>query len=107
MFSRTESFQQFIRYYPVVSVIILIHILLFLVTSIPFFPNDWIFGLFAGVNFYIAEGELWRFVTPIFLHSGFVHMLFNSFSLVLFGPGLELMLGKTKFILLFILSEEC
>jgi rhomboid protease GluP len=104
MFSRTESFGQFIRYYPIVSAIILIHILLFLVTTIPFFPNDWIFEVFAGVNFYIAEGELWRFVTPIFLHSGFVHMLFNSFSLVLFGPGLELMLGKTKFLLLYLVG---
>jgi rhomboid protease GluP len=102
MFSRTESFQQFIRYYPIVTAIILIHILFYLVTLLPIFPNRLIFELFAGVNLYISEGELWRFVTPIFLHSGFAHMLFNSFSLVLFGPPLEQMLGKTKFLLIYI-----
>jgi membrane associated rhomboid family serine protease len=102
MFSRTENFQQFIRYYPIVSTIILIHILLYLVTLIPIFPSRLIFETLAGVNLYIAEGEYWRFITPIFLHSGFAHMLFNSFSLVLFGPALEKMLGKTKFTLLYL-----
>lgn len=102
MFSRTESFQQFIRYYPVVSAIILIHVLLYLVTLIPIFPSQFIFQTFAGVNLFVAEGEVWRLVTPIFLHSGFAHMLFNSFSLVLFGPALERMLGKTKFSLLYL-----
>ncbi|MDF2903894.1 MAG: family peptidase, partial [Bacillus sp. (in: firmicutes)] len=43
MFSRTENFQQFIRYYPIVSTIILIHILLYLVTLIPIFPSRLIF----------------------------------------------------------------
>jgi rhomboid protease GluP len=102
MFSRSESFQQFIRYYPIVTAIILIHVLLYLVTFIPFLPGRYIFELLAGVNLYIAEGEVWRIVTPIFLHSGFAHMLFNSFSLVLFGPALERMLGKTKFLFIYL-----
>ncbi|NMD72552.1 rhomboid family intramembrane serine protease [Bacillus sp. DNRA2] len=102
MFFRTESFQQFIRYYPIVTAIILIHVLLYLVTTLPFFPGDYIFSILAGVNLYISEGELWRFITPTFLHSGFAHMLFNSFSLVLFGPGLERLLGKTKFLMLYL-----
>ncbi|WP_147535913.1 rhomboid family intramembrane serine protease [Bacillus marasmi] len=102
MFFRNESFQQFIRYYPIVTAIILIHVLLFLVTNLPFFPGKYIFSVLAGVNLYISEGELWRFVTPMFLHGGFAHMLFNSFSLVLFGPGLERMLGKFKFSALYL-----
>jgi rhomboid protease GluP len=102
MFSRTESFQQFTRYYPVVTAIILIHVLFYLASLVPLYPGRWLFETFAGINLYIAEGELWRFVTPIFLHSGFAHMLFNSFSLVLFGPALERMLGKIKFLLLYI-----
>ena len=102
MFTRTESFRDFIRLYPVVSLIILIHILLYIVTSIPVFPNRLLFELLSGVNLFIVEGEYWRLVTPIFMHAGFAHLLFNSFSLVLFGPALEQLLGKSKFILLYL-----
>lgn len=97
MFTRTESFQEFIRYYPVVSVIVSIHIILYLLTSLPIFPNSMILEQLTGINLYIWQGELWRLVTPIFLHSGFSHVLFNSFSLVLFGPALERILGSTRF----------
>lgn len=102
MFVRTESFKEFIRYYPVVSFIVLIHILLYLLTVIPAFPSAWLFEPLMGVNLYIVQGEYWRLVTPIFIHSGLAHVLFNSFSLVLFGPALERMLGKSRFILLYL-----
>ena len=99
MFTRTESFKEFIRFYPIVSTIIAIHFAIYLLTVLPFFPNYWFFSTFSGVNLYIMEGEVWRLVTPIFMHSGFAHVLFNSFSLVLFGPALEQILGRGKFCL--------
>jgi rhomboid protease GluP len=104
MFTRTESFREFIRFYPVVSIIIAIHFLLYLLTVFPIFPNFWFKATFSGVNLYIMEGEYWRLITPIFMHGGFTHVLFNSFSLVLFGPALESMLGKGKFILVYLVS---
>lgn len=102
MFTRTESFRDFLRFYPMVSLIIFIHILLYLATAVPVFPSRYIFELLSGVNLYIMNGEYWRLLTPIFMHAGFAHMLFNSFSLVLFGPALEQLLGRTKFTLLYL-----
>ncbi len=102
MFTRTESFRSFIRFYPVVSIIIAIHIVLYLLTTLPIFPNLWFFETFSGVNLYIMEGEFWRLMTPTFLHSGFTHMLFNSFSLLLFGPALERMLGSCRFLFVYL-----
>ncbi|KKK36262.1 membrane protein [Mesobacillus campisalis] len=104
MFTRTESFREFILFYPVISLIILIHLLVFLATSLPILPGNEIFSLLAGVNLYIMEGEIWRLATPIFVHSGFAHLLFNSFSLVLFGPALERMLGKPRFLAVYLIS---
>lgn len=102
MFTRTESFKEFTRYYPIITGIIFIHIVLYLLMVLPFFPGGFIFERLAGVNLYIMEGELWRLVTPMFLHSGFPHLLFNSFSLILFGPGLEHILGRNRFIILYL-----
>ena len=102
MFIRTESFSQFIRLYPVVSIIIFIHLLLFSFTLIPFLPEVWVYEHFAGINLYIFNGEWWRLITPIFVHLGFAHVLFNSFSLVLFAPPLERMLGKVKFSIIYL-----
>ncbi|SMQ60678.1 Membrane associated serine protease, rhomboid family [Bacillus sp. OV166] len=104
MFTRTESFRDFIRLYPIVSIIITIHVGLYLLTRITIFPNAWFFENLSGVNLYIKEGEYWRLITPTFIHSGFPHMLFNSFSLVLFGPALERMLGSGRFLFVYLLS---
>ena len=104
MFTRTEGFREFIRFYPIVSIIIAIHITLYLLTALPIFPNIWFFEKFSGVNLYIMEGEFWRLITPTFMHSGFSHMLFNSFSLLLFGPALERMLGGGRFLCVYLVS---
>ena len=104
MFTRTESLRDFIRLYPIISIIIATHIVLYLLTAFPFFPGRYVFELFSGVNLYIVNGDYWRLVTPIFMHAGFAHMLFNSFSLILFGPALEQLLGKAKFILLYLVT---
>jgi rhomboid protease GluP len=104
MFTRTESFREYLRLYPVVSIIVAIHIVLYLCTILPIFPNMWFIETLSGVNLYIVEGEFWRLITPTFMHSGFAHMLFNSFSLVIFGPALERMIGSGRFLFVYLLS---
>ncbi|RLQ93177.1 rhomboid family intramembrane serine protease [Falsibacillus albus] len=102
MFVRNERFQDYVKLYPVITTIAAIHTVLFAIGSIPFFPRQWLFHTLAGVNIYIDQGEYWRLVTPIFIHMDFSHYIFNTISLLLFGPPLEQMLGKRLFIALYL-----
>lgn len=102
MFIRNESFFQYIKNYPVISIIILLQFVLYMMNFIPFIPHKYIIQFLTGVNLYIAEGEYRRLITPIFIHLHFSHLLMNSFSLILFGPFLERMLGKWAFCLFFL-----
>ncbi|WP_226530331.1 rhomboid family intramembrane serine protease [Metabacillus niabensis] len=104
MFTRSENFRTFLQLYPVVSVLVCIHILFWLLLQIPIPQLKILLGLLEGYNAGIANGEYWRLITPIFLHIGFAHLFFNSISLILFAPALERMLGKAKFILIYIVS---
>ena len=50
--------------------------------------------------------EPWRMITALFVHSptSFLHILFNMFSLFIFGPIMEQMLGRVRFLALYLLS---
>ncbi|MFQ6011777.1 MAG: rhomboid family intramembrane serine protease, partial [Nitrososphaerales archaeon] len=43
----------------------------------------------------------WMFVTSIFLHADLSHLIFNMFSLFIFGIYLERMVGRKLFLILF------
>ena len=48
--------------------------------------------------------NIWMFVSSIFLHGSFVHIFFNGFALLMFGPYLENIIGSKRFLQLFFIS---
>ena len=103
MFNRTENFKQYIKLYPVVSTLLTINIAIHLLTLAPIFGTQ-LFNFGVHFNLLISEGEYWRLVTPIFLHASFAHLLFNMFSLYIFGPELEQLAGKARFLTIYVLA---
>jgi GlpG protein len=50
----------------------------------------------------IKQGEVWRLFTPILLHGGFLHLLFNLFWLYQIGPPVEKQAGAWYYVFLII-----
>lgn len=46
----------------------------------------------------------WRLVTTLFVHANFLHILFNMWSVYVFGSMLERQLGRGRFIALYFIS---
>jgi rhomboid protease GluP len=56
------------------------------------------------INSAIDAGQLWRLITPMFLHGSIIHLGFNMYALFIFGPNLERHYGHARFLTLYFLS---
>ncbi|TFH49222.1 MAG: rhomboid family intramembrane serine protease, partial [Lysobacterales bacterium] len=50
----------------------------------------------------MTAGQVWRFVTPLFLHVSLPHLLVNMYSLYAIGPAVERFFGTPRFIALYL-----
>jgi len=73
--------------------------------------NNWIYehgALFAsgccldGHVVGVAHGDWWRLITAVFLHYGPFHLAINMYSLYYAGTLLEHVIGRSRFLLLYI-----
>ena len=66
--------------------------------------RNWIFD--HGVLFgpYVANGDWWRLLTAAFLHYGPIHLAMNMYGLYLAGSLLEQVIGRWRFLLLYLAS---
>jgi rhomboid protease GluP len=74
-----------------------------------FGTNDIVAILGEKINALIRAGQVWRLITPVFLHDsslpyGLLHIGFNMYALFLYGRGLEGRFGHWRFTLLYFLS---
>jgi len=58
----------------------------------------------AKESFLITNGEMWRLVTPIFLHIGLLHFALNNMALFYLGKITERIYGTVRFTLIYLLA---
>ena len=66
--------------------------------------NLYRFGALVNTNMMMGYIDLFRLVSSVFLHGGLLHLICNMYSLYILGPQLESFFGKTKFIIIYIVS---
>lgn len=52
----------------------------------------------------ISNGQVWRLITPTFIHFGTLHILFNGLWVWVFGHKIERTLGTSAFVIIFVLT---
>jgi membrane associated rhomboid family serine protease len=64
-----------------------------------------LFGEWLLVPYYVGhQHQYLRLIEAAFLHIGPVHLLFNMFALYMVGPGLERVLGWSRFLAIYLIS---
>jgi len=63
-----------------------------------------VLSLGALVPALVAQGEVWRLGSSMFLHSGFAHLALNMLSLYFLGSFAEAAFGRGRFLALYLVS---
>ncbi len=83
---------------PVTKILIFINVGIFLLSYIVY-PN---LMYYLAAYFPLSKSfQSWQIITHMFTHGGWMHLLFNMFTLLSFGPVLERVLGQKKYILFY------
>jgi GlpG protein len=106
----TQSIIQQIFASPVTSILIALSALGALIVSLnaslglmPWFTfQKESFGYYITLEKTLASGEIWRIITPAFLHFGFLHFVFNSLWMWDLGRRLESYMGRSVYLLFFV-----
>ena len=85
----------------ILGITVIIYIVQFLGQSLTI---DLVTALGVKVNSLIRAGQIWRLITPAFLHGSILHIAFNMYALLIYGRGLEARYGHGRFLLLYFLS---
>jgi membrane associated rhomboid family serine protease len=91
------------KYSGAIPILLIANVVIFAVSSVPDMKVEMrsLFALYFPQN---ENFKYWQFVTSMFMHGGFAHILFNMYALWAFGSPLERMWGKSRFLFFYFLS---
>ena len=95
---------------PVVTyTMIAINLLVYAIMTAVGYAKGWsqsvqLYWFGAKVNELIDIGQYWRLITCMFLHVGVVHLLCNCYAIYIYGPLVERLFGRTRFIVIYFIS---
>ncbi len=85
---------------PGVAALIVVNLVVFALTSR---HPAWEFD-YAQIPQLVAQGQVFRLLTATFVHENVVHVGFNMAALFVLGPPVEAALGRSRFLILYLLA---
>ncbi|MFO8141796.1 MAG: rhomboid family intramembrane serine protease [Marinobacter sp.] len=73
--------------------------------SLPWSTFDSLGGRLDALSATLASGQIWRLITPDFLHFSWTHLLFNSVMLWFLGSQIEWIDGRGRLVTLFLVTS--
>ncbi len=89
---------------PVVKNLIIINVVMLILTELLKISGVNLNGI---LGLYFPKSEFfrtWQVVTHMFMHGGFIHLLFNMFALWMFGRVLEQVWGPKRFLIYYLVT---
>lgn len=91
----------FNRIPPVVKNLIILNVMMFLITLL---TGNFMYEKFSLFYFQSPLFKPYQIITHMFMHGGFFHILFNMYTLFIFGSVLENVWGGKKFLLYYLVT---
>ena len=96
----------------VTNIIIAINVLVFVIVALLNHTIDFtsvqgqidLVNAGAQYNVLVAQGQVWRIFTAMFLHFNLIHIGLNMISLFLIGAAVEVFYGKWRYLVIYLLS---
>lgn len=89
---------------PVIMNLIIINAIVFLAQLVldkSNFQGDWLTSKLALHRLDSPDFQIYQFITHMFAHGGWMHILFNMYALWLFGAAMEKLWGAKKFLIFY------
>ena len=100
----SQTFVDQVNETPTTYAILLVYVTMAFLTD-PISPStEQLCDYGASAGLLVQDGEVWRLLSCAFLHGNWLHLLLNSYGLLILGPILERAMGTWRFCLLYALA---
>lgn len=102
-----KSWIEKLKEYPISYYLVAVNVVVFLLLHLTniLIENRWWLAHFAKISYNISmDHEYYRLFTAIFTHESISHLLFNCMALIILGKPIEIIFGKSKFLIIFLVA---
>ena len=86
--------------------LIILCIIMFVLTG-GAYSDNYLINLLVNSYDLVKSGQVFRLFTSMFVHFGIFHLFFNMYTLYIVGARVEDFFGKTKYLLIYLISGIC